>query len=47
MINTGAVKGKMLNTIQTGLVGKNISKERNQNGATMNNEYIEERLCAS
>ena len=36
IIITGAENGKILNTIQTGLPGNNISRLKNQNGATEN-----------
>ena len=42
IINVGAVNGKMLKTIQTGLLGAIMSKETNHNGATANIEYIGE-----
>ena len=44
---TGALKGKILKTIQIGLFGKNISRDRNQNGAMAKSVYIDPKLCAS
>jgi len=47
IVNTGAVKGKIVRTTQAGLVGNSISTEKNQNGAKLKMEYIADKPLAS
>ena len=44
---TGALNGKMLKTVQTGLFGNRRSKDKAQNGAITKSPYIPASPCAS